>query len=1421
MSTEYSSTATLFINGKRFNVDSEKVDPRWTLLQFLRKAGLTGTKLGCGEGGCGACTVMLSSFNKEKNQPVHYSANACLVPICALDGVAVTTVEGIGGMREGLHPVQQRIASAHGSQCGFCTPGIVMAVYTQLRANPQATPHELEESLDGNLCRCTGYRPILDAAKSLSNNKPAGCCGGNGSGSGCPCSAKDLNADGEEIVKVCTEGSIANWKSLKEEMTAKGLTEPIFPPALTHYVPQPLCVKNEAVTWYQPVNMTQLLELKAANPGARLVVGNTEVGIEVKFKAMEYSTLINPTHISELQVLETKENEGITIGAAVSINRLRTFALATDDEFCAKGKGYLTRGLKATAHMLTWFASNHIRNMACVGGNIVTASPISDLNPMLMACGATLTVTSAARGSRTIPMSKFFLSYRKVDLQPDEVLESVFLPFTSKFEFVLPFKQARRREDDISIVTSGMRMKLNPSKDWEIEECHVSFGGMAPTTVLAPKTSAALAGAAWNYRSIQSVFTTLREEMALPTTVPGGQAEFRMALTVSFLLKAYVTITNDLRVFVQQHSASLPTDLPAVPEDVDAVEQSAERNFITAEKAASRGESGYSIRKGGLTSAYPVELAPAPVGVGATQAAVAAAEAAEAAGEQKDRGVVGKPIMHKNAEAQVTGETKYTDDLPLNADALHAAVVQSTRAHAKVLSVDTSAAEKCPGFVAYYCAKDVIGSNKIGPIVQDEEIFSSGIVKHYGAVIGVIIANTHEQAVYATRKVKVEYEDLPAIISIADAIAAGSFFDDHHVLTSGNMNKEKAEADVHVEGTGRIGAQEHFYLETLCTVAIPQENGHMEVFSSTQAIAKTQKFCASVCGLPASKVVAKCKRLGGGFGGKETRTAFIACAATLAAFKLNRPVSINIERDVDMCITGQRHSFLFNYKAGCMKDGTLKYLDIDLFSNAGYSLDLSVPVMDRALFHVDNCYSWPAISARGNVCRTNQPSHTAYRGFGGPQGLAASEMVLEHLANELRVSPEKLRNMNLYKEGELTHYGQPLEDWMVPKLWAKAHIDADFIARRQKVDDFNKANRWRKRGLSLLPTKFGLNYTAKFMNQGGALVHIYTDGSVLVAHGGTEMGQGLYTKMIQVAAQCFGISDDMVTITETASNTIANSLPTAASLSTDMYGMAVLNACEQIQERLVKIKATLPADADWLSIVNAAYFNRVDLSAHGFYVVDPNRCGFDWSIDSPNMADKGTPFNYFTTGVACAEVEVDCLTGDSHVIRADVVMDLGKSVNPAIDIGQIEGAFVQGYGWSTMEELVRGDKDHPWVQTGQLFTRGPGTYKIPSFNDVPMDFRVHLSDTDNKYAVHSSKAVGEPPFFMGAAPYFAIRDAVRAARFDNLASGEQKNDAATEYYNMDLPATSERIRMACADDIAQMCIGDKTTVNKFHPLGSF
>jgi len=536
--------------------------------------------------------------------------------------------------------------------------------------------------------------------------------------------------------------------------------------------------------------------------------------------------------------------------------------------------------------------------------------------------------------------------------------------------------------------------------------------------------------------------------------------------------------------------------------------------------------------------------------------------------------------------------------------------------------------------------------------------------------------------------------------------------------------------------------------------------------------------------------------MGGGFGGKETRSVQLSSILALAAQKTRRPVRYMLTREEDMIMSGQRHPFLGRWKIGVNKDGKIQALDVDIFNNGGWSWDLSAAVCERAMSHSDGCYLIPNVHVRGRICKTNTMSNTAFRGFGGPQGLFIAECYMTEVADRLGIPVEKFREINFYKPEELTHFNQSLTDWHVPLMYKQVQEESEYQKRQEAIVAFNAEHKWRKRGLALIPTKFGISFTALWFNQAGALVHIYHDGSILVAHGGTEMGQGLHTKMCMIAAQALQVPMEEVFISETATNTVANASATAASASSDLNGYAIHNACMQLNERLAPYREKLGPDATMKQLAHAAYFDRVNLSAQGFYKTP--EIGYTWG------ANTGKMFFYFTQGVAAAEVEIDTLTGTWSCTRADIKMDVGRSINPAIDYGQIQGAFVQGLGLFTMEESL-------WLRNGpmagNLFTRGPGAYKIPGFRDIPQVFNVSLlKDVEWKdlRTIQRSRGVGEPPLFMGSAVFFAIRDALKAARAQyGVEATVGVDEAGDGLLRLDSPATPERIRLSCVDPIME------------------
>eukprot|EP00079_Xenopus_tropicalis_P035814 XP_017949585.1 PREDICTED: xanthine dehydrogenase/oxidase [Xenopus tropicalis] len=1301
-------------------VIEKNADPAMTLLTYLRrKLGLPGTKLGCGEGGCGACTVMVSRFNQFQDRILHYSVNACLAPICSLHHTAVTTVEGIGSSKTRLHPIQERIAKSHGSQCGFCTPGIVMSMYTLLRNTPEPTMDDIDNAFQGNLCRCTGYRPILEGFKTFTKE---GCCG-NKTENGC---CRDMIRVNEDISVSSALFDPSEFRPLDPTQ------EVIFPPELLIYKnspPKSLCFKGGNVTWLQPSNLEELLALKAQYPDAKLVVGNTEVGIETKFKNMHYPVIIAPGLVPDLNIIEHKE-EGIYFGAACS--------LATMEEVLRKAVAHLpdyqTEVFRGALEQLRWFAGQQIRNVAAIGGNIMTASPISDLNPVFMASGTKLYIFSKD-GNRMVKMDgTFFTGYRRTILRPEEILLSIEIPYSKKWEYFSAFKQASRREDDIAIVTSGMRVLFKAGSP-QVESIQLSYGGMAPITVMAKNTCTELAGKYWDDKLLQSACRLLAKEMALSPSVPGGMVEYRQTLALSFFFKFYLTVHKKL-----------------------ALDLNGNNNF--AETLSPKDESATEL----FHKSHPCSVQlyqEVPKG-------------------QKEEDMVGRPMVHLSAIKQATGEAVYCDDMPLYENELYLVLITSTKAHARIISIDTEEAALTPGFVRFLFANDVPGSNVTG-FAHDETIFAEDLVTCVGHVIGGVVADTQENAQRAAKRVKVLYEELTPIITIQEAIEQESFHQPIKKMEDGDIEKGFKEAEHIVEGEIYIGGQEHFYLETNCSIAVPkEEDGEMELFVSTQNATKTQNCVAHALGVSSNKIVVRVKRMGGGFGGKESRSTIVSTSIAVAAHKTGRPVRCMLDRDEDMLITGGRHPYLGRYKVGFMKNGKITALDVSYYANAGNSVDLSHGIIDRTLFHMDNAYKIPNIRGRGYLCKTNLPSNTAFRGFGGPQGMLVAEAWMNHIVQTCGLPAEQVRELNMYSEGDLTHFTQQLESCTVRRCWEECLKQANYHERKRSIEEFNRQHRWKKRGIAIIPTKFGISFTVAFLNQSGALVHVYTDGSVLLTHGGTEMGQGLHTKMVQVASKALGIPTSRIFISETSTNTVPNTSPTAASVSSDLNGMAIFNACQKILQRLEPYRNSNP-NGPWESWISAAYLDRVNLSATGFYKIP----GIGYDMEK----NEGRPSNYFSYGVACSEVEIDCLTGDHKNLRTDIVMDVGSSLNPAIDIGQVEGAFVQGLGLFTLEELK-------YSPDGILYTRGPGMYKIPAFGDIPIEFNVSLlRNCPNSKAIYSSKAVGEPPLFLSSSIFFAIKEAIMAARAESGITGA---------FRLDSPATPERIRNACVDDFTKL-----------------
>jgi xanthine dehydrogenase molybdopterin binding subunit/xanthine dehydrogenase small subunit len=1222
----------LTLNGRRVRVEGQ--DPNRSLLDWLRASGLTGSKEGCNEGDCGACTALLVETNARGERCLR-AINACITLLPMVAGREIVTVEGLADADGGLHPVQQAMVERYGSQCGYCTPGFVASMAEGFYRDDVREHWQVADQLAGNLCRCTGYRPIREAM---------------GDALGC-----------------------------RDARRGDALTQLLKKPAAL-----PAAVTYEAAgqTFLRPGSLAELLALRARHPEAELVAGATEIGVDINKKGKRYPFLISTEGVAELRAI-TATPDAFRIGGAATLTALEE---ALDREFPAIDK------------MLWVFASRQIRNRATLAGNLVTASPIGDMAPVLLALDARVELASE-RGTRVVPLDELFTGYRKTVLARDEILLAVILPrgapagVTRRTE---SYKVSKRRELDISIVAAAFSVDTDTAG--VVRRARLAYGGVAATPVRAKRAERALEGKAWTREAVAAAIAILGEEIK-PISDARGSAAYRSALVGSLLEKFFDGAQSEAQDIVPDYTL---TSAPAAP-------------------------------------------------------------------------VASKALPHESGALHVSGQAVYVDDQAQHRKMLEIWPVTAPHAHARILRRDATEARQMPGVAAVLMAEDIPGSNDVGAIRQDEILLADKEVMFHGHIVAVVVGDSYEACRAAAAKVVVEYEPLPPILTIDEAIAAGSFHNAPHVIRRGDAAQALAESPRRISGTVTNGSQEHFYLETHAAWAERGEDGEVFVCSSTQHPSEVQASVAHVLHLPRNKVVVQSPRMGGGFGGKETQGNTWAALVALAAWKTGRPVRVQLDRDVDLQLTGKRHAFQTRYECGFDDTGRIRAVRAELYSNGGWALDLSESITDRALFHFDNAYYLPAVEISGRVARTNIVSMTAFRGFGGPQGMLVIEEIMDRIARTLGLAPEVVRERNLYHgtgETNTTHYGQLMTDTRVERMWHALKESADLAKRRAEIAHFNAKSRRIKRGIAITPVKFGISFTASFLNQAGALVLVYRDGTVQVNHAGTEMGQGLYTKIRGVAMRELGLPAGMIKVMKTSTDKVPNTSATAASSGADLNGAAVKAACEVLRGRLAPIAAALLAEkagsavpeeavvfADALcsaagesvpfaAVVEKAYLTQVSLSAQGFYRTP--------GLAYDRAKGHGKPFHYFAGGAAVTEVEVDGYTGMKRVRRVDILHDVGDSLNPGIDRGQIEGGYVQGLGWLTGEELV-------WDDKGRLLTHSASTYQIPAFSDAPAEFNVTLlPDAAQGNTVHGSKAVGEPPFMLAISAREAIRDAVAA-----------------------------------------------------------
>ena len=1389
---QFATDLRFVLNGSEVVID--KVDPSILLVDWLRspRVGLTGTKKSCAQGGCGACTVMLSRWDDLSESVEHLSINSCLRPLCSLDGMEITTTEGTGSCRSELSPVQYRIAKDNGSQCGFCTPGFVMNMTAFLATNQDQKigQKEIEDLFDGNLCRCTGYRAILYGMKHFASDwgpaYEAGCL--------------KTVVDPVERVPHARKVHTGFPNAMK------------VPPRAVYYA-------AAGYHWYRPTTLDQVHVILATHPNVadvKLVGGNTSIGV---YRFVENPhVLIDISQLDELRGIEVGD-EGLSFGSAVTYGDL----LGELDGLVDDSPAERVQGLEALQYMARRTAGTIVRNAATVAGNtmlvvrhVKEGEPFpSDLFTALSSLNAEVDV-SLGGGNIRLPILEFAHQYQDSKELQEGVLARYHVPWTKPNEYARTYKMALREVNAHSIVNGGLRVRFDDAGT--IEDAAIVLGGIGPVAFHAQSAEQFLIGRSWNDETLQQTLTQVRADVqanleenrkrmsGLP--YEGFTEEYRIHLAESYFYQFFIHVA-ELR-----DPGSIPPDLRSAGEQ--------------PVRPVTGGKQSYEKFK----DEYPVDL----------------------------------PLVKLAAFLQATGEACYTHDIAVPERTMEAAVVTSAQTLAKISyripaddgfsSVDVAGLiaylkTEYDGFQDFVTAADI---PKGGGQNTEDPVFALDEVTTFGQCIGLVLAKTEQLAIDIANFIStvcVEYA--PAgepILTIADAISKGSIFKDEgyypvHIwkIQRPGSDLSWTEADQAiidgipcevVRGTQQSGSQIHFYMETQACVAIPGERDEIVVYPSTQSPDSVQSAVRGILGVPASRVDVKVNRVGGGYGGKTTRSPYVASAVAVAAAKHHQPVRLAVRRENDSAMIGHRHPLYSEYALAIANSndpdqkGRILGMSTDFTADGGATYDCSFVVMDCIQLRSDSAYMVRNYQTSGEVAQTNKASNGAMRSMGLVQGILAQEDAIENAAHRIGMLPEDVRGKNLYQQGQLTPYGEVVDYCYLDKVWERIAKLSDFDRRRAAVEQFNQQNRWRKRGISMIPVKYGSGYNATFLEQSGALVEIYDeDGSVLLRHGGVEMGQGLLTKVAQIAARELNLPRALIETSALDTQVVPNPVSTGASTGTAFNGAAIQEACRVLRKRLedycldllnqhgskwckeqhinfwdhekgwrAKVDINGTPTLMWVKIIGLANQDRVNLSAQVRFVQQGGEAIDSGLIFHEGFSEVVNHFVGFTFSAACTEVEIDVLTGETTVLRADLVYDMGKSLNPAIDIGQVEGAYVQGLGYVLTEDVVL-QPDGP--NLGALNADNTWRYKIPATTTIPLEFNVDLfprSDApevpENPFDLLSSKEVGEPPLVLAVTAYFALKHAVLAARQDR---------GHPEWFLFGAPATVQRVREACLVEI--------------------
>ncbi|KAI4308342.1 hypothetical protein L6164_031425 [Bauhinia variegata] len=1333
------------VNGERFELTN--IDPSTTLLEFLRtQTRFKSVKLGCGEGGCGACVVLISKYDPVLDQVEDFTASSCLTLLCSIHGCSITTSEGLGNSKDGFHPIHERIAGFHGTQCGFCTPGMCVSIYGALvnadkktdRPEPasgfsKVTLAEAEKAIAGNLCRCTGYRPIADACKSFAADVDI----------------EDLGLNSFWRKGESKEVKLSRLPKYDHNQNGHG----IFPSFLKEKIKPGLFLVSKNRSWHSPTSLVELQTfLKLNNTGTRtkLLVSNTGMGY---YKDIEgYDEYIDLRGVPELSIIR-KDPTGIEIGAAVTISKaIETLKQESSCDFPSEKRKILDK----IADHLGKIASGFIRNTASIGGNLVMAQMKhfpSDIATILLAVDSEVQVMSGTQFER-LTLEELL---ERPPLGSESLLLSIKIPswnsntsaspdHTTKFLFETYRSAPRPLGNALPYLNAAFLTEVSPCKDSSgvmIDTCRLSFGAYGTKhAIRARKVEELFVGRLLSYSILYEAINLLAT-IIVPEEGTSRPA-YRSSLASGFLFEFFypfidhpVEITNDyLNGYIEMQENchdKIPNSL----------------------------SSGKQVLQSGTE--YPP---------------------------------IGKPITKAGAALQASGEAVFVDDIPSPPNCLHGAFIYSTKPLARIKNIKLNSELQLDGVNAIISSKDIpMGGENIGSksFFGTELLFADEVAQCVGDRVAFVVADSQKLANLAANSAIVDYdiENLePPILSVEEAVKRSSFFEvppffyPKHV---GDISKGMAEADHKIHSAEiRLPSQYYFYMETQTALAVPDEDNCMVVYSSVQSPEFAHCTIAACLGIPEHNVRVITRRVGGGFGGKVIKAFAVATTCALAAQKLRRPVRMYMNRKTDMIMAGGRHPMKITYNVGFKNNGKITALHLDILMDAGIYVDISLGFPLTIVGSLKK-YDWGALSFDIKVCKTNHPSRSTMRAPGELQGSFIAEAVLEHVASALSIDVDIVRSINIHTYKSLcTFYGGSsgeLLEYTLPSIWDQLAVSATFDRRNEMVKEFNKTNNWKKRGVSRVPAIY-----AVMMRPNPGKVSILWDGSVVVEVGGTEIGQGLWTKVKQMAAfalsaiQCDGIGDflDKVRVVQSDSLSLVQGGLTGGSTTSESSCEAVRLSCNVLVERLMPFKERLQGEmgsVNWETLILQAHYQSVNLAAASFHV--------------PDFAHAG----YLNYGAAVSEVEINLLTGETTVLQADIIYDCGQSLNPAVDLGQIEGAFVQGLGFFMQEEYtVNAD--------GLVLQDGTWNYNIPTVDTIPKKFNVEIINSGHhQHRVLSSKASGEPPLLLAASVHCATRAAVKEARKQLLSWNNYDEPDST--FQLEVPATMPVVKELCGLDIVE------------------